>query len=166
MTHIINYVLRILYVAIFGYILVFQADQIVNMLPKLLGGMLLLETLAQLVEILLIKKRAKIRNAFFYLPLVVLAWSIILMSIGDLSMDTEKSINENFQEQSLWMGFQIYLSGFFFIALIVSELIISAKYFKPLHRPEQWKEEQAKREAEKKDEFEEEDEPAQLNEGK
>lgn len=166
MTHIINYVLRILYVAIFGYILVFQADQIVNMLPKLLGGMLLLETLAQLIEILLIKKRADIHKAFFYLPLVVLVWSIILMSIGDLSMDTEKSINENFQEQSLWMGFQIYLSGFFFIALIVSELIISAKYFKPLHRPEQWKEEQAKREAEKKEEFEEEDEPAQLNEGK
>lgn len=166
MTHIINYVLRILYVAIFGYILVFQADQIVNMLPKLLGGMLLLETLAQLIEILLIKKRAKIHNAFLYLPLVVLIWSIILMSIGDLSMDGNKSINENFHDQSLWMGFQIYLSGFFFIALIVSELVISAKYFKPLHRPDQWKEVQAKRDAEKKEEFEEEEKPAQLNEDK
>lgn len=166
MTHIINYVLRILYVAIFGYILVFQADQIVNMLPKLLGGMLLLETLAQLIEILLIKKRTEIHKGFLILPIAVLVWALILMCIGDLSMDTEKSINENFQDKSLWMGFQIYLSGFFFIALIVSELIISAKFFKPLHRPEQWKEEQLKRETENQETPEEEEKEVQLIEDK
>lgn len=148
MHHFISFILRIAYAAGFGYILLFHAEDIIRYLPQLLGGLLMLETVGQLLELFLLKVKTKVSGYYFIVPLCVLVYALFLIFHSKLAIDDNTSIRELFRPQAGFstLSIEMTISGACFIAFILSEIVISIAYFKPLYQPKKFAEEKAKQE--------------------
>lgn len=145
MHHIISFILRIAYAAVFGFILLWHTGDIIKYIPQLLGGLLLFECIAQLLELLVLKTRTKVHGGFFIVPCAVLLYGFFLIFFCNLPLD----INFNDFASSLGtmiaLKIELKIGGACFLAFVVSELVISAVFFKPLYQPKKFAEERAKK---------------------
>lgn len=144
MHHVISFILRIAYAAVFGFILLWHTGDIVKYIPQLLGGLLLFECIAQLLELFVLKVRTKVHGSFFIVPTAILLYGIFLIFFCKLPLD----INLNDFASSLGtmvaLKIELKIGGACFLAFVVSELVISAVFFKPLYQPKKFAEEKAK----------------------
>lgn len=145
MHHIISFILRFAYAGAFGYILLFHTEDIIRYIPQLLGGLLMLECVAQLLELFYLKARTTVNPLFFVTPGAVLLYGLILIFGCHLNLDTNASIREVFTPTSGWSWLTVWMKigGFCCFAFILSEIVISAAFFKPLYRPAKFAEEKA-----------------------
>lgn len=146
MHHFVSFILRIAYAAAFGYILTFHAEDIVFYIPQLLGGLLMLETVGQLVELFLLKMKTNVRGYFFIVPLFVLVYALFLIFHSKLVIAPDTSIREIFDPAVgiSKLTIEMSLVGFCLIAFVLSEVVISIAFFKPLYQPKKFAEEKAK----------------------
>lgn len=146
MHHFISFILRIAYAAAFGYILTFHTEDIIYYIPQLLGGLLMLETVGQLLELFLLKIKTTVSGYFFIIPTITLLYALFLIFNSKLVFDPNTSIREIFNPA---VGFskltmEMEIAGFCLLAFIISEVVISIAFFKPIYRPEKFAEEKAK----------------------
>lgn len=146
MHHVISFLLRIAYAACFGFILVFHTDDIIKYIPQLLGGLLMLECVAQLLELFYLKAKTTVNSLFFVAPGVILAYGLFLIFVCHLKIDPNAAIREVFTPTAGWSWLTLWmkLGGICCIAFIISEIVISIVFFKPMFRPEKFAEEKAK----------------------
>ena len=136
MHHFISFILRIAYAAVFGVILLWHTGDIIKYIPQLLGGLLLFECVAQLLELFVLKTKTKVHGGFFIVPASIMLYGLFLVFFCNLPL------NINLNEFASSLGTMI--GGFCFLAFVLSELVISALFFKPLYQPKKFAEEQAK----------------------
>lgn len=150
MHHFISFILRIGYAAAFGFILTFHPEDIVYYIPQLLGGMLMLEAVGQLLELLLLKFKTRVGAGFFVIPILVLIFALILMFENKLVFEPGTTLREVFDPQNgiSNLAMEMMAVGFCLLLFILTEVIISIVFFKPLYMPKKFAEEKAKREAE------------------
>ena len=156
MHHLISFLLRVAYAAGFGFILLFHAEDIINYIPQLLGGVLMLEVVAQVLELFYLKVKTHVNWWFFLVPLVILLYSLFLIIFCHSQFTEKTSISEAFNPENgfSWTTFELQLGGFCFVAFLVSEFIISSKFWKPLYMPQKFAEdEKIRREAQKQAEL-------------
>ena len=96
MHHFISFLLRAAYAVGFGFILTFHPEDIVQYIPQLLGGVLMLETIAQLLELLMLKIKTKVNKWFFLVPGVVLIYSLILILFCTSEFNGDTTLREAF----------------------------------------------------------------------
>lgn len=142
MHHVISFLLRIAYAAAFGFILLCHTEEIVTYIPQLLGGLLMLESVAQLLELLLLKTRTKVNYGFFLAPGMVLLYGLFLIFCCSFTVDLNNLMHE-FGEL-VRLKIELKLGGACFIIFILSEIVISAVFFKPLYMPAKFAEERRK----------------------
>lgn len=152
MHHFISFLLRIAYAAAFGYILTFHAEDIINYIPQLLGGLLMLETIGQMLELFLLKLKTKVNYGFFIVPLLVLLYALFLIFHQKLGIDENASLREIFQPSAGFskLTIEMRLAGACLVAFFISEIVISIAFFMPLYRPEKFAEKKAKQEEAKR----------------
>lgn len=148
MHHFISFLLRIAYAAAFGYILTFHAEDIINYIPQLLGGLLMLETVGQLLELFLLKLKTSVRGYYFIVPLCVLVYALFLIFHSKLGIDVNASVREIFNPEAGFskLTLEMQMAGLCLGAFFLSEIVISIAFFKPLYRPAKFAEEKAKQE--------------------
>lgn len=146
MHHFISFLLRIAYAAGFGYILFFHTSDIVRYLPKLMGGLLMLETVGQLLELFLLKVKTTVSWAFFIVPLLVLLYALYLIFFETIEIDPYITLREVFNPIGGFneLTIKIKMVGFWLVAFVISELVISIVFFKPLYMPKKFAEQKAK----------------------
>lgn len=146
MHHFISFILRFAYAAAFGYILFFHSEDIIHYIPLLLGGLLMLETVGQMLELFLLKLKTRVNGYFFVVPLCVLLYALFLIFQNKLEIDPNVTIREIFNPTAGLSNLKIemQLAGFCLLAFIISEIVISITFFKPLYRPKKFAEEKAK----------------------
>lgn len=146
MHHVISFLLRIAYAACFGFILVFHTDDIIKYIPQLLGGLLMLECVAQLLELFYLKAKTTVNSLFFVAPGVILIYGLFLIFACHLNIDPNAAIREVFTPTAGWSWLTLWMKmgGICCMAFIISEIVISIAFFKPLYRPEKFAEEKAK----------------------
>lgn len=152
MHHLISFILRIAYAACFGYILMLHTDDIINYVPQLLGGLLMLECIAQLLELFYLKAKTEVNTLFFIVPVAVLIYGLFLIFGCSLHVDPNAAIREVFNPSAGWSMLTMWMKigGFCCLAFVISEIVISIAFFKPIYRPAKFAEEKAKqREAQK-----------------
>jgi len=152
MHHAISFLLRIAYAAAFGFILVWHTEDIIVYLPKLLGGLLMLECVAQLLELFYLKAKTKVSSGFFFLPILILVYGLFLIFFCKLDIDNNARVQEIFAPSAgmSWLTVEMQTAGICCLAFIISEIVISIAFFKPLYRPEAFAEERRQqREAQK-----------------
>lgn len=142
MHHIISFVLRIAYAAVFGFILLWHTGDIIRFIPQLLGGLLLFECIAQLLELFVLKAKTCVHGGFFIVPCAVLLYGLFLIFFCNLPLNI--NLNEFASSLSTMIALKIELKigGACFLAFVLSELVISCFFFKPLYRPKKFAEEQ------------------------
>ena len=145
MHHFISFILRFAYAAAFGYILLFHSEDIIHYIPLLLGGLLMLEVVGQMLELLILKLKTKVNNYFFVTPACVLVYALFLIFQSKLDIDPNVTIREIFNPTGGWsnLKWEMQIAGFCLLAFIVSEIVISIAYFKPLYQPKKFAEEKA-----------------------
>jgi len=146
MHHIISFLIRIAYAAVFGFILLWHTGDIIKYIPQLLGGLLLFECIAQLLELLVLKTRTKVHGGFFIIPSAVLLYGLFLIFCCNLPLDLNLNDFASSLGTMVALKIELKIGGACFIAFVISELLISACFMKPLYRPKQFAEE--KRQAE------------------
>lgn len=159
MHHIISFILRIAYATCFGYILMLHTDDIINYIPQLLGGLLMLECIAQLLELFYLKAKTEVDSLFFVVPVSVLLYGLFLIFGCSLRIDPNAAIREVFTPTAGWslLTMWMQIGGFCCLAFVISEIVISIVFFKPIYRPAKFAEEKAKqKEAQKAIEAEQE----------
>lgn len=146
MHHVISFLLRIAYAACFGFILVFHTDDIIRYIPQLLGGLLMLECVAQLLELFYLKAKTTVNSLFFVAPGAILAYGLFLIFACHLTIDPNAAIREVFTPTAGWSWLTLWMKmgGICCMVFIISEIVISIAFFKPLYRPEKFAEEKAK----------------------
>lgn len=152
MHHFISFLLRAAYAVGFGFILTFHPEDIVQYIPQLLGGVLMLETIAQLLELLMLKIKTKVNKWFFLVPGVVLIYSLILILFCSSEFNGDTTLREAFTPSNgmSWTTWRLRLGGLCFIAFLISELAISFHFRKPLFQAEKFaEEERIRKEAER-----------------
>lgn len=152
MHHIISFILRIAYAACFGYILMLHTNDIINYIPQLLGGLLMLECVAQLLELFYLKAKTEVNTLFFIVPVAVLVYGLFLIFGCSLRVDPNAAIREVFNPSAGWSMLTMWMKigGFCCLAFVISEIVISIAFFKPIYRPAKFAEEMAqKKEAQK-----------------
>lgn len=144
MHHIISFFLRIAYAAVFGIILLWHTGDIIKYIPQLLGGILLFECVAQLLELFVLKTKTKVHGAFFIVPCAILLYGLFLIFFCNLPLN----INFNEFASSLTTLFalkvELKIGGVCFLAFVLSEFVISIAFFKPLYLPKKFEEERKK----------------------
>lgn len=105
----------------------------------------MLECVAQLLELFVLKYRTKVHGGFFIVPSAILLYSIFLMFWCNLPLD----LNNFASSLSTMVALKIELKigGLCFLAFVISELVISIAFFKPLYHPKQFAEEKKQAEA-------------------
>lgn len=143
MHHAISFLLRIAYAAAFGFILVWHTEDIIKYIPQLLGGLLMLECVAQLLELFFLKAKTTVANGFFIGPGIILFYGLFLIFCCSLDIDANARIQEIFSPTAgmSWLTLEMQTGGVCCLAFIVSEIVISIVFFKPLYRPEAFAEE-------------------------
>ena len=148
MHHVISFILRIAYAGAFGFILLWHTEDIIKYIPQLLGGLLMLECIAQLLELFVLKSRTKVHGGYFIVPVSIMLYSLFLIFFCEMPIDLN-----NFLTQFgtlIKLKIELKIGGACFMAFLISEIVISIAFFKPLYRPKQFAEERAKQiEAEK-----------------
>lgn len=146
MHHIISFLLRIAYAAAFGYVLLLHTDDIINYIPQLLGGLLMLECVAQLLELFYLKAKTVVNPLFFVAPCAVLLYGLVLIFGCHLDIDANAPIREIFSPTAGWSWLTLWMKvgGFCCLAFIISEVVISIAFFNPIYRPAKFAEEKAK----------------------
>lgn len=148
MHHLISFILRIAYAGAFGFILLWHTEDIIKYIPQLLGGLLMLECIAQLLELFVLKTKTRVHGGFFIVPGVIMAYSLFLIFFCQMPIDLNNFLTQF--STLIKLKIELKLGGACFIAFLISEIVISARFFKPLYRPKQFAEERAKKlEAEK-----------------
>lgn len=155
MHHTISFLLRIAYAAGFGYILLFHPEDILNYIPQLLGGLLMLECIAQFLELLFLKAKTTVSGAYFIVPTVILLYSLFLIFGCQMNLDENTRIRELFHPSNgmSYLSLELMLGGLCFIGFTISEIVISIAFFKPLYQPKKFEEE--RRLAEQQEQLEE-----------
>lgn len=145
MHHIISFILRFAYAGAFGFILVWHTEDIIRYIPQLLGGLLMLESVAQLLELFYLKAKTTVNPLFFITPVAVLVYGLVLIFFCHMNIDPNAAIREVFTPTAGWSWLTLWmkLGGFCCLAFIISELVISIAFFKPLYRPAKFAEEKA-----------------------
>lgn len=145
MHHIISFILRFAYAGAFGYILLWHTEDIIRYIPQLLGGLLMLESIAQLLELFYLKAKTRVNPLFFIAPSAVLLFGLILIFFCSMNIDPNAAIREVFTPTAGWSWLTLWMKmgGFCCILFIVSEVVISIAFFKPLYRPAKFAEEKA-----------------------
>ena len=152
MHHFISFILRIAYAAAFGFVLLLHTDDIINYIPQLLGGLLMLECIAQLLELFYLKTKTLVNPLFFVVPCAVLIYGLVLIFFCHLDINPNAAIREVFTPAAGWSWLTLWMKvgGFCCLAFILSEIVISIVFFKPIYRPAKFAEEMAqKKEAQK-----------------
>lgn len=147
MHHFISFLMRFAYAAAFGYILLFHSEDIIIYIPLLLGGLLMLECVGQLLELFLLKVKTHVHNGFFVIPLVVLAYALFLIFQNKLdNISDQATIRELFNPTGGFsnLTLEMQIAGVCLLGFILSEIIISVAFFKPLYQPKKFAEEKAK----------------------
>ncbi len=147
MHHIISFILRIAYAACFGYILMLHTDDIINYIPQLLGGLLMLECVAQLLELFYLKAKTEVNTLFFIVPVTILVYGLFLIFGCSLHVDPNAAIREVFSPSAGWSMLTMWMKigGFCCMAFVISEIVISIAFFKPIYRPAKFAEEMAQK---------------------
>lgn len=147
MHHLISFILRIAYAACFGYILMLHTDDIINYVPQLLGGLLMLECIAQLLELFYLKAKTEVNTLFFIVPVAVLIYGLFLIFGCSLHVDPNAAIREVFNPSAGWSMLTMWMKigGFCCLAFVISEIVISIAFFKPIYRPAKFAEEMAQK---------------------
>lgn len=152
MHHLISFLLRIAYAAAFGFILLFHTDDIINYIPQLLGGLLMLECIAQLLELFYLQAKTVVNVLYYIVPVSILLYGLFLIFGCRLDVDPNAAIREVFTPTAGWSWLTLWMKvgGFCCLAFIISEIVISIAFFKPIYQPAKFAEEKAKqREAQK-----------------
>lgn len=152
MHHLISFLLRIAYASAFGFILLFHTDDIINYIPQLLGGLLMLECIAQLLELFYLQAKTVVNVLYYIVPVTVLLYGLFLIFGCHLDVDPNAAIREVFTPTAGWSWLTLWMKvgGFCCLAFIISEVVISIAFFKPIYQPAKFAEEKAKqREAQK-----------------
>jgi len=148
MHHFISFLLRIAYAAGFGYILIWHPEDIIRYIPQLLGGLLMLECVAQLLELFFLKAKTDVASGFFIIPCLILLYGLFLIFCCSFVTNEQTTIKELFNPDG---GFsmlkaEMELGGWCCLGFILSEIAISIAFFKPLYRSEKFAEEKRQRE--------------------
>lgn len=146
MHHIISFLIRIAYAAVFGFILLWHTGDIVKYIPQLLGGLLLFECIAQLLELFVLKTRTKVHGAFFIVPCAVLLYGLFLIFCCELPLNINLNDFTSSLGTMIALKIELKIGGACFLAFVISELVITARYAKPLLNPKKFAEQ--KRQAE------------------
>ena len=164
MHHLISFLLRVAYAAGFGFVLMFHPEDIINYIPQLLGGLLMLEAIAQMLELLMLKVKTHVNWWFFAAPGAILLYSLYLILFGNSEINDMTTVREAFNPINgfSWTTFQLQLGGICFIAFLVSELAISIRFMKPIYWPEKFAEEERIRKQAEKAQAEKEKEAAAI----
>lgn len=152
MHHFISCLLRAAYAAGFGFILLLHTESIINYIPQLLGGLLMLEGLAQLLELLVLKVKTQVNRGFFLVPLITLIYSLVLIFLCHSDVTDTTTVREAFAPSHgfSWTTFEMQLGGLCFVAFLLSEIVIMIHFRLPLFAPEKFAEqERIRKEAEK-----------------
>lgn len=152
MHHAISFFLRVAYALGFAFILLFHTEDIINYIPQLLGGLIMLEAIAQMLELFLLKMKTQVSWNFFFAPLAVLLYSLFLIFLCDSEINEMTTVREAFNPSHgfSWTTAQLVIGGWCFVIFLISECVISIKFFKPLYMPEKFaEEEKVRKEAEK-----------------
>lgn len=138
MHHAISFLLRIAYAACFGFILVWHTDDIIKYIPQLLGGLLMLECVAQLLELFFLKAKTTVSNGFFVVPAIILLYGLFLIFCCSIEIDGNAPIREIFSPTAgmSWLTLEMQTGGICCLGFILSEIVISVAFFKALYRPE------------------------------
>ena len=142
MHHAISFILRIAYACFFGFILLWHTNEIVQYIPQLLGTLLMLESISQLLELFILKIRTTVSWSFFIIPVVILLFGLWLFFYCKLPLDNLDRINTI--DAMAKLRIQMKAVGFCFILFIISEVLISIVFFKPMYMPKKFAEEKAK----------------------
>lgn len=140
MHHAISFTLRIAYACFFGFVLLAHTADIVTYIPQLLGGLLMLESISQLIELFTLKFRTEVHWGYFVTPGVCLLYSLILCFICEMPADLSNLLTQ--LSTMFKLKLELKLVGLCFVAFILSELVISIRFFMPLYRPKKFFEEQ------------------------
>lgn len=145
MHHIISFILRFAYAGAFGYILLWHTEDIIRYIPQLLGGLLMLESVAQLLELFYLKAKTLVSPMFFIAPSAVLLFGLILIFGCTMDIDPNAAIREVFTPTAGWSWLTLWMKmgGFCCLVFIISEIVISIAFFKPLYQPAKFAEEKA-----------------------
>lgn len=142
MHHAISFILRIAYAGAFGFILLCHTGDIIKYIPQLLGGILMLECIAQFLELFVLKSKTQVHGGFFIVPGVISAYSLFLIFFCQMPIDLN-----NFLTQFgtlIKLKIELKIGGACFFAFLLSEIVISIAFFKPLYQPKKFAEERAK----------------------
>lgn len=163
MHHAISFILRVAYAAGFAFILLFHTADIINYIPQLLGGLLMLEAIAQILELSLLKVKTHVNRYFFAAPVLVLLYSLFLIFFCSSEITDTTTVREAFYPSHgfSWTSIELWVGGLCFLLFLISELAISIQFFKPLYIPRKFAEDKriqdevqkAKKEEEKKKEL-------------
>lgn len=143
MHHLISFILRIAYAGAFAYILIWHTDDIIRYIPQLLGGMLMLECVAQLLELFYLKAKTSVASGFFLIPSLILIYGLFLIFCCSIEVDPNARIQEIFSPSAGFsmLTLDMQMGGWCCLAFIISEIVISIAFFKPLYRPAKFAEE-------------------------
>lgn len=144
MHHAISFLLRIAYAAGFGFILVWHTEDIIKYIPQLMGGLLMLECVAQLLELFFLKTKTNVANGYFIVPVIILLYGLFLIfGCRVEGYDPNIRIQEIFAPANgmSWLTVEMQTGGVCCLAFIISECVISLMFFKPLYRPDAFAEE-------------------------
>lgn len=146
MHHVISFLLRIAYAAAFGFILVWHTEDIFKYIPQLLGGLLMLECVAQLLELFYLKTKTQVASGFFIVPCLILLYGLCLIFFCSIDIDANARVQEIFAPSAgmSWLTLEMQTGGVCCLAFIISEIVTSIVFFKPLYRPEAFAEERRK----------------------
>jgi len=142
MHHAISFILRIAYACFFGFILLWHTNEIVRYIPQLLGTLLMLESISQLLELFILKIRTVVSWGFFVIPVVILLFGLWLFFECHLEIQDLDRIST--MEAMAKLKIQMKAVGICFVLFIISEIIISIAFFKPMYMPKKFAEEKAK----------------------
>ncbi|MCR5394413.1 MAG: hypothetical protein K6E86_03375 [Bacteroidales bacterium] len=144
MHHFISALLRGAYALGFGFILLFHTADIINYIPQLLGGLLMLETIAQLLELFVLKIKTHVGGGYFIVPVLILLYSLFLIFCCDSEITDNTTVREAFMPAHgfSYTTFELQLGGACFIAFLISEIVIMIRFMKPLFMPEKFAEEE------------------------
>lgn len=152
MHHLVSFLLRVAYAAGFGFILVFHTEDIYNYIPQLLGGLIMLEAIGQVLELFMLKIKTHVNWWFFLVPALIMMYSLFLIFGCTTEITDTTTMREAFNPTHgfSWVTTELQVGGFCFFAFLISELIISIKFMKPLYMPAKFAQEQLiRKEAEK-----------------
>ena len=148
MHHVLNFIIRIAYACFFGFVLLCHTSEIFQYVPQLLGGLLMMESISQLLELFTLKFQTRVGSGFFIVPVVILLISLYLFFCCEMPDNIGNAVTELNTMFKLKM--ELKLCGVCFVAFVLSELLISFRFGKPLFRPAAFAEQKAKEKEEQK----------------